>query len=274
MCKRLTVAIGAPGLEENPDYIDRESRLENRDALNERINALTSQKTTAEWVALLNEAGIPCGPIYSVDQTLADPQVETLGMAPSVQHPILGELRVGGVGALQVLHYAVYFVHAPPATKRDAGDEGAHVVSRKKFVHGVFLLEWVVFGGRIGGLFSCGNALQAPGGVLDVDGFHVIESERGVHGVRRYVDHVPRPRQMLLPVDRDALASFQDIDELLAGVIVRLGARSLGPSLVAEIYALALDGLPPVARKIRVLLNGGQILEAIDGHGALPRKGL
>ena len=129
--KRLTVAIGAPGLEENPDYAERESRLENRDALNERINRLTSQKTTAEWVALLNEAGIPCGPIYSVDQTMADPQVQTLGMAPSVQHPVLGELRVGGVGALQVLHDAVDFVHAPPATKRDAGDERAHVVSRK-----------------------------------------------------------------------------------------------------------------------------------------------
>ena len=150
--KRLTVAIGAPGLEENPDCIDRESRLENRDALNERINGLTSQKTTAEWVALLNEAGIPCGHIYSVDQTMADPQVQTLGMAPSVQYPVLGELRVVGVGALQVLHDAVDFVHAPPATKRDAGDERAHVVSRKKFVHGVFLLEWVVFGGRIGGL--------------------------------------------------------------------------------------------------------------------------
>ena len=152
--KRLTVAIGAPGLEENPDYAERESRLENRDALNERINRLTSQKTTAEWVALLNEAGIPCGPIYSVDQTL--------WMAPSVQHPILGELRVGGVGAFQVLGDAVDFVHAPPATKRDAGDERAHVVSRKKFVHGVFLSERVVFGGRIGSLFSCGNALQAP----------------------------------------------------------------------------------------------------------------
>ena len=94
--KRLTRAIGAPELAENPDYVDRESRLENRDALNARINGLTSEKTTAEWVALLNEAGIPCGPIYSVDQTMADPQVQTLGMAPSVQHPILGEMRVVG----------------------------------------------------------------------------------------------------------------------------------------------------------------------------------
>ncbi len=129
--KRLTAVIGAPGLAENPDYIDRESRLENRDALNERINRLTSQKTTAEWVSLLNEAGIPCGPIYSVEQTIADPQVQTLGMVPSVQHPILGELRVVGVGALQILHDAVDFVHAPPAAQRDAGDERAHVVSGK-----------------------------------------------------------------------------------------------------------------------------------------------
>ena len=60
--KRLTVAIGAPGLAENPDYAERESRLENRDALNERINSLTSQKTTAEWVTLLNEVAFPAAP--------------------------------------------------------------------------------------------------------------------------------------------------------------------------------------------------------------------
>ena len=105
-------------------------------------------------------------------------------------------------------------------------------------------------------------------------GLHVIESERGVHGVRRYVNHVAGVCEVFLPVDRDALASFQDIDELLAGVIMRLGPRAFGTPPVTEIHALALDGLPPVARKIRVLLNGGQILKTIDGHGALPRKGL
>ena len=94
--ERLTVALGAPELAENPDYADMKNRLVNRDALNARINALTSQRKTGEWVALLNEAGIPCGPIYSVDQTMADSQVETLGMAPEVHHPALGRMRVVG----------------------------------------------------------------------------------------------------------------------------------------------------------------------------------
>lgn len=152
---------------------------------------------------------------------------------------------------------AVYLVHVAATAQRNAGDERAHVVSGKKFVHGVFLLERVVLGGRIGGLFACGDALETPGGVLDVDGFHVFQGNGGVYGVRRYVDDVAGACEVFFPVDGDALASFQDIDELLAGVIMRLGSRAFGSSPVAEIHALALDGLAPVAGEVRVLLHGG-----------------
>lgn len=115
---RLTVALGAPELAENPDYIDMKSRLANRDALNARINALTAQKNTEEWVALLNESGIPCGPIYSVDQTMADPQVETLGMAPEVHHPTLGRMRVVG--------QALKMSESPQPMRSAAPEPGEH----------------------------------------------------------------------------------------------------------------------------------------------------
>ena len=57
------------------------ARLQNRDALNAEIEKVTLAKTTAEWVDIFNKAGVPCGPIYSVDQVFADPQVKHLGIA-------------------------------------------------------------------------------------------------------------------------------------------------------------------------------------------------
>ena len=56
-------------------------RLQNRDALNAEIDKVTATKTSAEWVDVFNKAGVPCGPIYSVDQVFADPQVKHLGIA-------------------------------------------------------------------------------------------------------------------------------------------------------------------------------------------------
>ncbi len=94
--ERLAPAIGTPELLENPGYADGGRRLENRDALNEDINRRTREKKSEEWVCILNDAGIPCGPIYTVDQTIADPQVRVLGMSPHVDHPELGKVKVVG----------------------------------------------------------------------------------------------------------------------------------------------------------------------------------
>ena len=94
--ERLAPAIGAPELLERPGYADAGGRLENRDALNEDINRCTRGKKSEEWIALLDDAGIPCGPIYTVDQTIADPQVQVLDMTPQVDHPDLGKVKVVG----------------------------------------------------------------------------------------------------------------------------------------------------------------------------------
>jgi crotonobetainyl-CoA:carnitine CoA-transferase CaiB-like acyl-CoA transferase len=57
---------------------------------------VTRGKSSAAWIDDLNAAGVPCGPIYSMDQVFADPQVKHLGMAREVQHPTRG--TVGLVG--------------------------------------------------------------------------------------------------------------------------------------------------------------------------------
>ena len=92
--KRFCKAIGANELLENPEYQSFEGRSKNRDELNEKLANITKTRKSQEWIDLLNEAGVPCGPIYSIDQVFADPQVKHLKMAQPAQHPTLGELNI------------------------------------------------------------------------------------------------------------------------------------------------------------------------------------
>jgi crotonobetainyl-CoA:carnitine CoA-transferase CaiB-like acyl-CoA transferase len=93
---RFCEAAGAPELLSHPEHATGDLRSRNRKALNERIGVITSTKSSAHWVKLLNDAGVPCGPINSIDQTFAEPQVQHLGIAKRVRHPKLGDIKVVG----------------------------------------------------------------------------------------------------------------------------------------------------------------------------------
>ncbi len=82
--ERCAQAIGAPELLTNPDYATAPLRSKNRDTLNAVIDKLTQKKSTETWVNELNAAGVPCGPIYSIDQMFDDAQVKHLGIAQHV----------------------------------------------------------------------------------------------------------------------------------------------------------------------------------------------
>jgi crotonobetainyl-CoA:carnitine CoA-transferase CaiB-like acyl-CoA transferase len=82
--KRFCEVLGAPELAKNPDYIDGATRSKNRVPLDAEINKRLVGKTSSEWVEIMNEAGVPCGPIYNIDQMFDDPQVKHLGIAQSV----------------------------------------------------------------------------------------------------------------------------------------------------------------------------------------------
>jgi crotonobetainyl-CoA:carnitine CoA-transferase CaiB-like acyl-CoA transferase len=94
--RRFCEAAGAADLVSDPDYTTSELRSRNRKALSERIAQVTRTKSSAQWVKLLNDAGVPCGPINSIDETFAEPQVQHLGIAKRVRHPALGEIKVVG----------------------------------------------------------------------------------------------------------------------------------------------------------------------------------
>ena len=94
--KRFCEAAGATDLINDPDHATSELRSRNRKRLNERIGLVTQTNSSAHWVKLLNDAGVPCGPINSIDQTFAEPQVQHLGIAKPVRHPELGDIKVVG----------------------------------------------------------------------------------------------------------------------------------------------------------------------------------
>ncbi|HEY9216126.1 MAG TPA: CoA transferase [Ancylobacter sp.] len=94
--ERCAQAIGAPELVTNPDYATAPARSKNRDALSAAINACTEKKTTDAWVTELNAAGVPCGPIYSIDQMFADEQVKHLGIAQDVPNDQGRDIRLVG----------------------------------------------------------------------------------------------------------------------------------------------------------------------------------
>jgi len=94
--ERFCRALGAEGLIKNPSYASAKARSENRKTLNAEIDVYTAKKSSAEWIDIFNKAGVPAGPIYSIDQVFADPQVKHLGIAQSVKKKDKSVLPVVG----------------------------------------------------------------------------------------------------------------------------------------------------------------------------------
>jgi crotonobetainyl-CoA:carnitine CoA-transferase CaiB-like acyl-CoA transferase len=87
-------AIGLPELPDDPRFSSAGRRSRHRDELNELVAARLRTRSTAEWVEILNAAGVPCGPVYAMDEVFADPQVEHLAMTAPVDHQALGPLTL------------------------------------------------------------------------------------------------------------------------------------------------------------------------------------
>jgi formyl-CoA transferase len=94
--ERCAEGLGRPDLLKDPRFTTGALRSENRDALNAEIEAATRSNTTAHWVEKLNAAGVPCGPIYKVDEMFADPQVQHLGIAQTLNGGNRGDVAYVG----------------------------------------------------------------------------------------------------------------------------------------------------------------------------------
>ncbi len=97
MWKRLCAAIGAPQLVDEPGFGSDPERVANRARVNESVGTIFRTRPTADWTRILLDAGVPCGPIHTIDQVFANEQVRHLGIARHMAHPEMGDIQVVGL---------------------------------------------------------------------------------------------------------------------------------------------------------------------------------
>jgi crotonobetainyl-CoA:carnitine CoA-transferase CaiB-like acyl-CoA transferase len=97
MWKRLCEALDAPHLVDEPGFGSDPERVRNRERVNAEVGGRLKLHTTAYWTDRLLGAGVPCGPIHTVDHVFEDAQVRHLGIARPMHHPELGDIRLVGL---------------------------------------------------------------------------------------------------------------------------------------------------------------------------------
>ena len=95
--KILCDTVGAPELGTDPKYESNAKRVDHADELTEKLTPIFKTKTTTEWEAILIEAGVPCGPLYTYQEFFETEQVSAMDMDPVVFHSKIGPMKVAGV---------------------------------------------------------------------------------------------------------------------------------------------------------------------------------
>ncbi len=127
--ERLCETLERPDWAARAEWQSVKGRSDHRAEINAAIGEITSAKPAAHWVELFEAAGIPCGPINTIDQVFADPQVKHLGMATKVVHPRLG--------ATEVVASPLNLVGIPRGVRSATADAGQHTDA---------VLAWVGYG--------------------------------------------------------------------------------------------------------------------------------
>jgi formyl-CoA transferase len=97
----------------DPRYATNPKRVENRRELVSFLQEIFRKKTSAEWLRILAEAEVPCGPINTIDRVFADPQVLARGMLVEMEHPVDGKYRVVG-SPMKLSETPVQYKTPPP----------------------------------------------------------------------------------------------------------------------------------------------------------------
>src|SRR3954452_3255989 len=116
--RKFCEAIGRPELGTDPAYDSIEKRFSQRPALRAITEEALRTKSSAEWMAAFDAAGVPAGPIYAVDEVFADPQGQHLGITAPVHHPTLGDIRLVG--------QPVELSRTPPGVATPTPEPGEH----------------------------------------------------------------------------------------------------------------------------------------------------
>jgi len=119
MWLKICDVLGKPEWKD-PDHKwgNKNARFKDRIAVQAAMGEITKTKPMDYWIKAMEEAGVPCGPIYTMDKVFADEQIKFLGMAQPVTHPVLGEIRI--------VASPLQFVGASRAIRLPTPDPGQH----------------------------------------------------------------------------------------------------------------------------------------------------
>ncbi|SDF20758.1 CaiB/BaiF CoA transferase family protein [Sporolituus thermophilus] len=95
--EKLCNLIGRPDLVADERFVTNAKRTQNVKELKVILDDVFSAKTVDEWLKELEEAGIPCGPINTIDRVINDPQVQAREMIVETDHPVAGKIKMAGV---------------------------------------------------------------------------------------------------------------------------------------------------------------------------------
>jgi CoA:oxalate CoA-transferase len=116
--RRLADALQEPGLKTDPLYATQSARVANRTRINAIVGGKLAANTTEYWVETLNRAGVPCGPVNSVAEVFADPQILAQDMVLDVEH--------AGYGIVRMLGFPIKLSDTPCRIRRTAPGLGEH----------------------------------------------------------------------------------------------------------------------------------------------------
>ena len=111
--RRMAEVLGRPELAEDSHFATNRNRLENREELTEALQRMFETRPAREWMKLLEEAGIPCAPIQSIDQVFDHPQVRAREMVVEMAHPSAEKVRLVG-SPLKLSRTPVSYRRHPP----------------------------------------------------------------------------------------------------------------------------------------------------------------
>ena len=111
---RLAHALGKPEWASDPRFAANAERVRNRENLISMMNEITRNRTTAEWVSVLEKVSVPCGPINDLEHVFKDPQVVSRHMQMSMQHPKYGNVPLVA-NPIRLSETPVQYHRAPPA---------------------------------------------------------------------------------------------------------------------------------------------------------------
>ena len=134
--KDLCIAIGYPELLENPSYLRNQDRVKHRNQLIPLLSEYFLQKTAKEWVEAIHAVKVPVGVINSVEEALAEPQIQHRNMLVNMPHALNENFKVIG-SPIKLSDTPVEYRHAPP----QLGEHTAQVLSEFKTAEELMALK-------------------------------------------------------------------------------------------------------------------------------------